>query len=258
MRLGRSMRRRRSSEVRARGLLRRLAVVVGLLAAGFGGGYLLATELLFPAPEPPEDLVTVPGLQGVPLAEARVRVGQAGLVAGPVDSLRHPTLPAGAVVGQSPLRGQQSVPGDTVRMTVSLGSERRPVPDLSRLRAERARTVLDAAGFRVRMDSVESPLPRGSVLEITPEPGTELTLPGDVLLTVSLGPPQVVMPVLLGMSEDEALATLDSLGLSVSELATRFRFGLDQGVVVEQEPPAGTMVERGSAVRIVVGSGGLR
>nr|NIP58296.1 PASTA domain-containing protein [Gemmatimonadota bacterium]NIR78694.1 PASTA domain-containing protein [Gemmatimonadota bacterium]NIT87333.1 PASTA domain-containing protein [Gemmatimonadota bacterium]NIU31177.1 PASTA domain-containing protein [Gemmatimonadota bacterium]NIU35899.1 PASTA domain-containing protein [Gemmatimonadota bacterium] len=63
-------------------------------------------------------------------------------------------------------------------------------------------------------------------------------------------------PVLLGMSEEEALDAVDSLGLVAAEIATRFRFGLDQGVVVEQEPPAGEMVERGSAVRIVVGARG--
>lgn len=256
MRLGGSIRRRRSGGVEARNLFVRIAAGVVLVVAGFGGGYLVATEWIFPAPEPPEDVVSVPDLRGTALAEARIRIDQSGLVAGPLDSLLHPTLPAGTVVGQSPLPGQHSVPGDTVRVTVSLGPERRPVPDVSRLRGERARAVLDATGFRVRVDSTESSLPRGTVVRISPTPGTEVTLPSAVRLTVSLGPPRVRMPVLLGMSEEEALSALDSLGLVAAEIATRFRFGLDQGVVVEQEPPAGEMVERGSAVRIVVGARG--
>jgi beta-lactam-binding protein with PASTA domain len=66
----------------------------------------------------------------------------------------------------------------------------------------------------------------------------------------------VEMPLLLGLEEEQAVAVLDSLGLSVSEVETRFRFGRDQGLVVEQEPPAATMVERGAAVRLVVGRRG--
>jgi beta-lactam-binding protein with PASTA domain len=68
------------------------------------------------------------------------------------------------------------------------------------------------------------------------------------------------MPELLGLQEAEALAVLDSLGLLVPEVETRFRFGLDMGTVIEQEPEAETMVEQGSDVRVVVArrSGGNR
>jgi beta-lactam-binding protein with PASTA domain len=62
----------------------------------------------------------------------------------------------------------------------------------------------------------------------------------------------VEMPDLLGLQEEQALMALDSIGLLVPEVETRFRFGLDQGSVIEQEPAPETMVEQGSAVRIVV------
>ncbi len=254
MKLGRSLRRRRD---RARQgparIFRQTLLGLAVAAVGFGGGYLVATELLFPAPEPPGDLVELPDLRGVTREEAVREVRSSGLVLGPVDSLRHPTRPAGTVVGQSPLPGQGAVPGDTVMLTLSMGPEHRPVPDVSRVPAERALAVLSATGFAVAVDSVDSPRPRGAVLSIEPEPGTSLTLPGEVRLEVSLGPPTVQMPVLLGMPQDRAISALDSLGLVVGEVGTRFQFGLARGVVVEQDPPAGTMVERGSAVRIVVG-----
>ena len=51
---------------------------------------------------------------------------------------------------------------------------------------------------------------------------------------------------------------LDSLGLMVSEIEEVFRFGRDQGVVVEQEPASEMEVERGTEVRLKVGmSGGV-
>lgn len=256
MKLGSSLRRRRGRGRDYRALGRAVGILVLVLAAGFGGGYLLSTELLFPAPEPPEGLVEVPDLRGLERDEAITTAREAGFALAEIDTLRHPTVAAGAVVGQSPVGGQEAMPGDSLRLTVSLGPERRPVPDVFRLRGVGAVAVLEATGFDVEVDSVESPQPRGTVVELDPEPGTDLALPGEVRLTLSLGPSEVEMPLLLGLTEEEALVRLDSLGLSVAEVATRFRFGLDQGVVIDQEPEPGVSLERGSAVRIVVGRRG--
>lgn len=256
MKLGSSLRRRRSREEGAGDTTRFILLGLALLALGLGGGYLLATEALFPAPAPPAELREVPDVHGLQRPEAEERIRDVSLVLSGVDSVGHPTLAAGTVVGQSPIPGQVAEPGDSVRLTVSLGPEERPVPDVFRVRGDRARAVLEATGFRVEVDSVDSEQPRGRVVGLEPEPGTEVTLPGEIRLTISLGPPRVEMPLLLGLQEEEALNRLDSLGLSVAEVATRFRFGLDQGIVIEQEPDAGTMLERGTAVRIVVGTRG--
>jgi serine/threonine-protein kinase len=149
-----------------------------------------------------------------------------------------------------------SLVGDTVRIAVSTGPEERPVPDVLRLRADRAREVLEASGFTVVLDSLDSEIPRGGVVAMEPEPGTAATVPLEVVLTVSTGPPLLEMPLLLGIPEEQARSILDSLGLLVGRVETRFRFGRDQGLVVEQEPPASTLVQRGTAVRLVVGRRG--
>jgi beta-lactam-binding protein with PASTA domain len=64
------------------------------------------------------------------------------------------------------------------------------------------------------------------------------------------------MPLVLGMEQAEAESVLDSLGLVVSGVEEVFRFGRDQGIVVEQEPAADTELRRGSAVRLKVGRRG--
>ena len=53
---------------------------------------------------------------------------------------------------------------------------------------------------------------------------------------------------------------IDSLGLVVDEITSIFRFGRDQGRIVEQRPMADSLIEPGSGVSIVVGrrSGGSR
>lgn len=235
-----------------------LAWAVALGLGAFLLGYGLATLVLFPAPGPPEDLVDVPDLRGRHVAVAAETLLDHGLVLGDVDSLRHPSVDSGRVVGQAPLPGQLARPDAPVRVTVSLGAERRVVPDVARLRADRALRLLAATGFVASADSVQADEPRGSVLEIDPDPGTELPLPGEVRLTVSLGPPRVAMPDLLGMPEEDAVDTLSALGLAVVAVDTVFRFGRDRGRVVEQAPPADSLLERGAAVRLSVGRRGGR
>jgi serine/threonine-protein kinase len=91
---------------------------------------------------------------------------------------------------------------------------------------------------------------------MSPEPGTEATIPMEVHLSVSRGPPEFEMPLLLGMSEEDARFLLDSLGLVVGEVEIRFRFGRDQGLVVEQSPPPRGRVQEGDTVRLAVGRRG--
>jgi serine/threonine-protein kinase len=227
-----------------------------LALIGWFGGYLVATRILFPAPPPPTDLVQVPDVRGEGVAMAREQLSGAGLTLGTVDSLRHPSVPLGLILGQSPLPGQLAEPDAEVGVTTSLGPQLRTVPDVRHVDADRARIVLETSGFLVSVDSVDSEVPRGRVLETEPPPEDTVALPAEIQLQVSRGPPLVPMPLLLGMDEEEALSVLDSLGLVVGKVEEVFRFGRDQGVVVEQQPPADTPMERGSAVSLSVGKRG--
>jgi beta-lactam-binding protein with PASTA domain len=157
------------------------------------------------------------------------------------------------VIGQAPLPGQLGRSDTGVRLTVSLGPERGSVPDVIGLRQAWAQNLLGASGFRVEADSAEAREPRGVVVAVDPTPGTDLAIPGDVRITISTGPPLVAMPVLVGMTEEQARDTLRALGLSVLEVEELFRFGRDQGIVVEQTPPADTLLQAGTAVRLGVG-----
>ena len=223
-------------------------VVLGLVF-----GYVVSTRLLFPMPAPPGDLFEVPDVRGLDRAVALDVIGRAGAVAAVTDSFRHPTALRGEVLGQTPLAGQLSTVTNTVALTVSLGPVRRPVPDVVRLGLNSARTVLEASGFIVVVDTLLAELPEGQVVEVLPEAGTEVDLPMEVIVLVSTGPPLISMPLLLGIEQATAEVMLDSLGFELTEVEGRFRFGRDQGRVVEQFPPPDSLVGPGSRVRLVVG-----
>jgi serine/threonine-protein kinase len=139
-----------------------------------------------------------------------------------------------------------------VRVSVSLGVERRSVPDVSYLRSDRARVALESAGFTVAFDSAEADVPRGSILEIEPAPGTRIPVFGEVRLRVSTGPPEVTVPSLIGMAEQTALDTLALLGLLVSQTDEISSNVPDPPIVLFQDPSPEQVVLRGSAVRITV------
>jgi len=267
MKLGGSLERRRKGRARepGQGLAsvrkrvtegRFVPAVLGMVLVGWALGYLVATRVLFPAPPPPGDLFSVPHLQGMDVATARAVLEETGLVLGSVDSIAHPTVTSALVVGQAPLPGQLALADTPVRVTVSTGPQTRSVPDVRGLVADQATVLLQASGFVVETDSVESAEPPGRVVEMRPGPGGVVTLPARVALSVSVGPPAIVMPLVLGMEEVAARVLLESLGLVVVAIEEVFRFGQDQGVVVEQEPAADTELPPGAEVRLGVGRRG--
>lgn len=270
MNLGSSIRRRRGKGRKAEGepasgpprgpaaLLtpRVLGAALGVAVLGLAVGWGVATRVLFPAPDALTGLVEVPDVQGRTLDGVEQALAETGLELGAVEQFHHPALDSGTVVGQAPLPGQLLLPGAPVRVAVSVGPDRRPIPTVSRLAATQAVDLLRATGFEVTVDSVESDRPRGRIVAVEPAEGSALALPADVHLIVSLGPPSVVVPVMLGLSEVVARDSLQALGLVVGDVEEVFRFGRDQGRVVGQEPPGGTEMERGSAVRLVVGRRG--
>jgi len=224
---------------------------VGLLL-----GYVFATQIIFPAAAAPTGFSKMPDLRGHTMVEALADLDELGLSVASTDSLLHPSAPAGTVLGQTPLPEQLADASTEVRLTLSTGTQQLAVPEVVGVSLSQAVDLLGASGFGFTVDTVESDELQGQVVASDPSEGELLGIPGQVALQVSAGPPPVEMPRLVGMDEADARATLDSLGLEVSGVEERFRFGLDQGAVIEQEPAAGVTVDVGSSVRLVVGRRG--
>jgi eukaryotic-like serine/threonine-protein kinase len=275
MKLGSSMRRRRGQKDepswleqvggagnggdRDAGGGSRLALIAAAVAViGTGVGWVVATRVVFPPPPPPGDLYEVPDLYDMELGEATHRLEDAGLSLGAVDQFQHPAVDSGRVMGQDPLPGQLAVPGRAVRLSVSMGAELRAIPEVGHLRGDQARTRLEESGFVVQLDSVDSDEPRGRVVSLDPPAGTHVGVPAEVRLRVSVGPPQVSMPPLLGLPESQARDSLEVLGFELSAVEDQFGFEAEDGKIVGQDPSPGVVVDRGSRVRLVIGRRGPR
>jgi serine/threonine-protein kinase len=228
-------------------VLRVLAIVGGMFALGY-----VVTALLMLVTAPRRSVATVPDVRWMPVQQARGALDAADLELELGDSISNPTVAAGAVVAQSPLPGQEVGPGSRVRVILSTGPSRRTVPDVSMLSREQAARVLEATGFKVVVSETQNLKAAGRVLGT--EPGTGATLPvaATVRLLVSVGPPMVAVPSLLGQNEAQLASLLDAAGLRLGETRHVFDFDTPVGAVLSQSPAPGDSARMGSAVSVVV------
>lgn len=237
-----------------RGTPGRLLLTIAALALFFGAGYLLSAAVLFPPPEEPGggSLLEVPELVGLPDEAARKRVEGVGLGWAVRGSVHHPEAPEGTVLAQSPLPGQMARPGAPVRVTLSRGPERRSVPQVEGLSERQATIVLERLGFRPATREVPAEADRGRAVRTEPEAGTELTVPADVELYVSSGPPSVRVPDLAGRHVDDVPELLAAQGLALGRLTWDPLAAAAPGRVTGQYPPAGYSLREGGEVEVRV------
>ncbi len=152
------------------------------------------------------------------------------------------------------------VVGGAVVSYVVYQAQRTPthlVPDLDGLTPAEATDRLTALGFdvateRIRRDDTVA----GDLLDVDPASGTRLAEGRTVTLTVSDGPTLVRIPDdVAGASVRDATTALARLGLEVDRTEERHSEDVDEGAVIGTDPGAGTELEKGSPVTLIVSEG---
>jgi serine/threonine-protein kinase len=186
----------------------------------------------------------LPTLTGRSQEAATTLVTRLGLRVGTVTRV-YSARPAGEVVGVGAPAGTRLRPGSPVNLTVSKGPELLAVPSQVGQGQDGATAALRKAGFAVAVEQVFSEtVPPGVVVAQDP-PGGQLPRAGTVSLQVSRGPERITVPDLSGLSDAQARARLEGLGLGARGVRPPL-FGGD--TVSRQDPSAGERVKRGRTV----------
>lgn len=193
--------------------------------------------------------------------------------------------PAGTVVAQKPPAGKEVDKGSTVTLNVSTGTPSTTtvatttttattttvpgsttaasirVAKVTGLAQTRALRRLNLAGLRPQVVYKKSSEPVNRVLQQSPAAGTTLRRNSPISLVVSAGPdPQPTTPVPNVVGQDQATAAnnLESAGFKVVVLGRPVTNQSKNGLVVDEQPRAGSGIPAGSQVTIFVGrfSGG--
>jgi eukaryotic-like serine/threonine-protein kinase len=208
------------------------------------------TVVLSAGPRP----VDVIDVRGQPADEAEAALRGSGLEVERTERFDE-ELGAGLALGTDPGPGVTVDETTTVELSVSLGREPIPVPDVRGRDLEDAQDRLADAGLdaevvgRTFSDEVEE----GAVLAQEPSDGQE-RFAGDVVeLTLSDGPAPIEVPNVRGQLQDEAVDTLEELGFDL-EIEERGGFGafLNPGRVFEQDPGPGAERFPDDTVRLFV------
>ena len=170
-----------------------------------------------------------------------------------VEGRPHKRVEEGEVFRQDPKADTQAETGDTVTIFVSEGIRQVTVPDLIGMTLEEAEAALKEA--KLKLGEVTSdPLAEGeagTIVRQFPTADRE-TDSGSAVDVVIVGPTTV--PNVVGMSQDEAEATLSEAGYGVA-VNTEPNDEFEEGIVFAQDPEEGTELEEGQTVTIVVSEG---
>jgi beta-lactam-binding protein with PASTA domain len=225
--------------------------VVLLMAAAAATSFLVTLE-------GPEEIM-VPEVREKDLENAMIDLQERRLYS--IIQLRYTSDPTlkGKVVDQNPASGTLVRAGKEIELVVSRGAivDRvgdyvgRPLDEVRR-ELQALFTTFDELLQIADVSYVFDPAPAGTILEQSPEAGTELTGPTELDLVVSRGPDveRIELPSYVGLEYEEAIRLLASQDLPfIFTRAGEDQSG-DPGFVVGQSPPPGTEVPGDSKVTL--------
>jgi serine/threonine-protein kinase len=195
-----------------------------------------------------------PSLMGLTKAQAAALATKNGFTVAYDQGRYDEKIAKDTVVGQRPGGGQRVVRGGTITLTLCLGPERYTISD------ENGRPYDDAAAQLVsmklvpkRVDVYDDTMPKGNVIATDPPKGT-VVLPGtEVVVKVSKGKAPITVPNVVGQDLAAAQQQLQGLGLSVA--VQQQQSDKPANLVLSQDPPDGSGVEKGARVILTVSSG---
>jgi serine/threonine-protein kinase len=192
--------------------------------------------------------VRMPNVKGITFDIAEQQLLDLKLKVGRKDAFS-PDVAKGLVISQSKDPDDVVVQGTKIVLTVSKGVERVAVPKVVDKTELEANQILTAAGFTVKVDRADSAtVPAGKVISQTPADGTKANKGSEITIVVSNGPPKVEVPNLQCKTRKQANDLLAARGLQV-------KFVGSDRFVVDQDPPPGTDVPKGSVVTAYTGPG---
>jgi serine/threonine-protein kinase len=194
----------------------------------------------------------IPGTAGMAEEDAVATLEDAGFDA-QVKRVASEEVEAGIVIYSEPSGGTVATRGSAVTLIVSKGPKPATVPVLVGTQRGVAVQQIRARGLVPEVSERENRAPMGEVIQQSPSAGTTLSRGETVSIVVSKGQRNVAVPDLVGKERPEAVQALRDAGLTPNVEEEETDSVEELGTVITQFPPAGSEVEPGASVTLVVG-----
>lgn len=223
-------------------------IVVSSLALGFFKlkDYFISTE------------VVVPDLKGMYKEEAKEEVEKLGLEFSVVNEVFNNEFEKDQVVNQRTKAGEKVKEGYTIEVTVSKGNNLVKVPNLVNENISEIDDLLKEANLVEVVDyDYSDTVEANIIISQSPDAYSEVEEGTKINLVVSQGPKKeyVIMPKLIGLSEEQAKNALVAYGLVLDQAVPEPNDEYDEGIVFWQSIEQGTEIEANTAIDIYVSTG---
>jgi serine/threonine-protein kinase len=198
------------------------------------------------------ETAAVPDVTGLTVDEASQRILEARFVTRQ-QAEENADVEEGLVIRTDPAAGAEAALGSTVTIFYSSGPNTIPIPDVRGQSENDARNTLSGAGFTnvQAQQEASNDVEQGQVIRTDPPAGQQAAANAAITLFVSSGRGQVGVPNVEGLAEDNARAQLQ--GFDVQTRDQDVNDPNQDGLVLSQNPPAGTQVDEGSTITLVIG-----
>ncbi|GIN61483.1 serine/threonine-protein kinase PrkC [Robertmurraya siralis] len=204
------------------------------------------------------DEIEVPDVATMELEEAMAELEKVGFVVGETIELPDEEIEEGHVIKTDPKAGQLQKEGTAIDIYVSTGKEKVELLDYRGRAIEDVLQLLEDQNFKdiIPTEVHDDEVPAGIIIEQSYTPGDEV-VPEETILefTVSKGPEIVSLKDLSGYNAKGLEEYAASVGLVVDIAREEFHDSVAEGLVISQNPRAGTELKKGDKVSVTISKG---
>ena len=204
----------------------------------------------------PDD-VKVPDLEGKEMDEAISILLENGLELGETIDMSDEEIEENKVIKTKPAIGRTVKEGQAIDLYISTGKERIEVSDYTGRQYEDIKSLIaDRYKDIVAEETYSDEYPAGTIISQDPEPGAEV-IPSETVmnLVVSKGSDLITVKNLYKYSQSALDAYEEETGLNISIKREDYSDEVDKGLVISQDPSAGTRVKKGSTIYVTISKG---
>lgn len=170
------------------------------------------------------------------------------------ESIYHDTVPAGCIIEQTPKEGRTLDEDDVITVVISRGAKSSVIPDYTNKEYRQVEIDLGKLGVEFREEwEFNEEVEKNCIISTTPEAGAAIENDMTVVLLISKGKElkEIEMPDLKNYSQEDAVAELEKLNLTVGQV-TRVDSKEQDGVVIFQSIPAKSKVMEETVVDLQI------
>jgi serine/threonine-protein kinase len=200
--------------------------------------------------------VRIPSLAGMSLKEAKNSLAALNLTIQVKEQIFSEDVAKGKIIYSDPSGGGKVSKNGTVYVTISGGAERIKVPELMGLTLDAATAALAKANLKLgsTTNAFSPTVDTGMIISSNPPAGSDAKKDSLISLVVSKGIQQISLTSFVGLSSDQALNELNSMGASV---VSKYDYSdsVPTGNVISQDPDGSTPIAKGAKVTITISKG---